>query len=198
MGLDKLLNLATAKFQKEQAFRDEIEKVYEKRVADLVGKADRIAAAIQIATKKPVLVVIDDLDKLDLPLVESIYRNNIKVLFSPQFRIVFTIPISATQEPQVMGALTSEGIVRPQLFPVSKFFARQDCHKPEVEPIAKTVDLFLAVLTRRLPAAQIEPATAHKMVLKMWWRDAPNWCGWGASAARNAWCNWNWNPIALT
>ena len=111
-------------------------------------------------------MVIDDLDKLDLPLVESIYRNNIKVLFSPQFRIVFTIPISATQEPQVMGALTSEGIVRPQLFPVSKFFAKSDCHKSEAEPIAKTVDLFLAVLTKRLPAAQIEPATAHKMVLK--------------------------------
>lgn len=165
-GIDKLLNIATAKFQKEQAFRDEIEKVYEKKVADLVGKADRIAAAIQIATKKPVLVVIDDLDKLDLPLVESIYRNNIKVLFSPQFRIVFTIPISATQEPQVMGALTSEGIVRPQLFPVSKFFPKQDCHNPKAEPIAKTVDLFLAVLAKRIPAAQIESETARKMVLK--------------------------------
>ncbi|XHX78068.1 MAG: P-loop NTPase fold protein [Stenomitos frigidus ULC029] len=165
-GIDKLLNLATVKLQKEQAFRDEIEKVYEKKVSDLVGKADRIAAAIQIVTKKPVLVVIDDLDKLDLPLVESIYRNNIKVLFSPQFRIVFTIPISATQEPQVMGALTSEGIVRPQLFPVSKFFPKQDCHKPEADPIAKTVNLFLAVLAKRIPEAQIEPETARKMVLK--------------------------------
>ena len=40
-GIDKLLKIATAKFQKEQSFRDEIEKVYEKKVADLVGKADR-------------------------------------------------------------------------------------------------------------------------------------------------------------
>ena len=143
LGLDKLLQMATLKFQKEQAFRDEIERVYEKRVADLVGKADRIAAAIQTTTQKPVLVVIDDLDKLDLDLVESLYLNNIKVLFSPGFRIVFTIPISATQEPKVMGALTSEGIVRPSLFPVSKFYAKPDCHNPQAEPIAKTVQLFL-------------------------------------------------------
>lgn len=166
LGVDKLLPLATLKFQKEQAFRDEIERVFEKRVADLVAKADRIAAAIETTTKKPVLVVIDDLDKLDLPLVESIYRNNIKVLFSPGFRIVFTIPISAIQEPQVMGALTSEGIVRPQLFPVSKFYPKPDCHNTEAEPIAKTMNLFLEVLTKRIPADYIEPETARKMVLK--------------------------------
>lgn len=166
LGVDKLLQLATLKFQKEQAFRDEIERVFEKRVADLVAKADRIAAAIETTTKKPVLVVIDDLDKLDLPLVESIYRNNIKVLFSPGFRIVFTIPISAIQEPQVMGALTSEGIVRPQLFPVSKFYPKPDCHNTEAEPIAKTMNLFLEVLTKRIPADYIEPETARKMVLK--------------------------------
>ena len=166
LGLDKLLQMATLKFQKEQAFRDEIERVYEKRVADLVGKADRIAAAIQTTTQKPVLVVIDDLDKLDLDLVESLYLNNIKVLFSPGFRIVFTIPISATQEPKVMGALTSEGIVRPSLFPVSKFYAKPDCRNLQAEPIAKTVQLFLSVLAKRIPADQIEPETARKMVLK--------------------------------
>jgi energy-coupling factor transporter ATP-binding protein EcfA2 len=166
VGLDKLLQLATVKFQQEQAFRDEIERIYEKRVADLVGKADRISAAIETTTKKPVLVVIDDLDKLDREPVESIYRNNVKVLFSPRFRIVFTIPIAATQEPQVMGALTSEGIVRPQLFPVAKFYAKPDCRNPQAEAIEKTVKLFLDVLTKRIPAGYIEPETARKLVLK--------------------------------
>jgi energy-coupling factor transporter ATP-binding protein EcfA2 len=166
LGIEKLLNLATANFKQEQAFRDEIERVYEKKVADLVGKADRIAAAIETTTKKPVLVVIDDLDKLDLALVESIYRNNIKALFSPRFRIVFTIPISATQDPQVMGALTSEGIVRPQLFPVAKFYAKPDCRNPQAAAIDKTVQLFLNVLTKRIPADCIEPETARSMVLK--------------------------------
>ncbi|MDX2216221.1 MAG: ATP-binding protein [Oculatellaceae cyanobacterium bins.114] len=166
LGVDNLLQMATLSFQKEQAFRDEIERVFEKNVADLVAKADRIAAAIETTTKKPVLVVIDDLDKLDLALVESIYLNNIKVLFSPGFRIVFTIPVSAVQEPKVMGALMSEGIVRPQLFAVAKFFGKQDVRNPQAEPIAKTVDLFLKVLTKRISADCIEPDTARQMVLK--------------------------------
>ena len=166
LGLDKVLQIATLKFQREQAFRDEIERVFEKKVADLVGKLDRIAAAIQTTAKKTVLVVIDDLDKLDLSLVEAIYRDNIKALFSPQFRIVFTIPVSAIQEPQVMGALNSEGIVRPQLFPVSKFFSKQDCRNPQAEPIAKTLNTFLEVLRKRIPVDRIEPATARLMVLK--------------------------------
>jgi len=165
-GIDKLLEIATLKLQKEQAFREEIERVYEKRVEDLVGKADRLAATIESATKKPVLVVIDDLDKLDLSLVESIYLNNIKALFSPQFRIVFTIPVSAIQEPKVMGALTSEGIVRPSLFPVAKLYSKQNSHNPQAEPIAKNLDVFLAVLAKRIPADYIAPETARQMVLK--------------------------------
>jgi energy-coupling factor transporter ATP-binding protein EcfA2 len=95
MGLGGDIKIVTAKLQQEKSFRDELEKTFEKRISDLVGKCDRLAAAIQTTTKKPVLVIIDDLDKLDLPLVEDIYRNNIKSLFSPQFRVVFTIPVSA-------------------------------------------------------------------------------------------------------
>lgn len=166
LGIDQLLAMATLKLQKEQSFREEIERVYEKRVEDLVGKVDRLAAAIEATTKKPVLVVIDDLDKLDLSLVESIYLNNIKALFSPRFRIVFTIPVSAIQEPKVMGALTSEGIVRPSLFPVAKLYSKQDSHNPQAEPISKNLNVFLAVLAKRIPAEYIAPETAHQMVLK--------------------------------
>ena len=166
MGLGADIQMVTAKLQQEKSFRDALEKTFEKRISDLVGKCDRLAAAIQIATKKPVLVIIDDLDKLDLPLVEDIYRNNIKSLFSPQFRVVFTIPVSAVQEPQVMGALNSEGVVRPHLFPVAKFFAKQDCHNPEVEPLAKPFDRFLEMLGKRLPADLVDRQTARQMVLK--------------------------------
>ncbi|MCA6501338.1 MAG: ATP-binding protein [Pseudanabaena sp. M135S2SP2A07QC] len=162
----EFLDVFTAKLQREHSFRDELEKTFEKKISDLVGKIDRLAAAIQIKTKKPVIVIIDDLDKLDLPLVEAIYRNNIKALFSPQIRIVFTISISAIQEPQVMGALNLERVIRPHLFPVTKFFPKDDRHNPEVEPIAKNLNIFLKVLEKRIPEGLIEPQTAHAMVLK--------------------------------
>jgi energy-coupling factor transporter ATP-binding protein EcfA2 len=49
LGSDKLLPMAFLQFQTKQAFREEIEQVFEKRVGDLVGKADRLAAATQKA-----------------------------------------------------------------------------------------------------------------------------------------------------
>jgi len=55
-GID--LKFVTAKLQQEQSFREELEKTFEKKITDLVGKLDRLAAAIQTTTRKPVLVVI--------------------------------------------------------------------------------------------------------------------------------------------
>jgi hypothetical protein len=65
-----------------------------------------------------------------------------------------------------MEALNSAGIVRPQLFPVAKFYSKPDCHNPQAEPIAKTLQLFLEVLTKRIPADRLEPETARQMVLQ--------------------------------
>jgi energy-coupling factor transporter ATP-binding protein EcfA2 len=156
----------SAKLQQEKSFRDELESTFVKKISDLVGKIDRLAAAIQIKTKKPVIVIIDDLDKLDLALVEAIYLNNIKALFSPEIRIVFTIPVSSTQEPQVIGAFNSEGGVRPYLFPVCKFFQKVDRHNTDIEPIPENLNTFLKVLAKRVPEDLLDPYAARAMVLK--------------------------------
>ncbi len=160
-----IFKLFTAKLQQERTFRQELERTFEKRISELVRNLDRLAATIQIATNKSILIVIDDLDKLDLSIVEPIYRNNLKSLFSPAFRIVFTIPISAIQEPQVMGALTSEGVVRPHLFPVTKFYPREDVRKIDRQPIVNNIALFQAVIKLRFPDALLDPQTARKMAL---------------------------------
>jgi energy-coupling factor transporter ATP-binding protein EcfA2 len=160
-----IFKIFTAKLQQERTFRQELERTFEKRISELVRNLDRLAAAIQIETNKSVLVIIDDLDKLDLSIVEPIYRNNLKSLFSPGFKIVFTIPVSAIQEPQVMGALTSEGVVRPNLFPVTKFYPRNDVRKTDHEPISKNIELFEAVIRRRFPDSLLDPQTVRKMAL---------------------------------
>lgn len=164
-GIDKILSMITVKLQQERSFREQVEQTFAKRITDLVGKMNRVAAAIQIATGKPVLVVIDDLDKLDLSLVETIYRDNIKSLFSPGFRILFTIPISAVREPTLRGVLMSEGVVRVHRLPVAKFFAKTDVRNAKAIPEAGTIQTFLEVLKRRIPAELIEPETAEQMVL---------------------------------
>ncbi|MGI2909064.1 P-loop NTPase fold protein [Tolypothrix sp. VBCCA 56010] len=96
------LKLITAKLKNEATFREEIKKTYERKVSELAHKADEIASIIQVETKKQVLVVIDDLDKLDLGLVEDIYKNNINSLFLPKFQLIYTIPISAIRNSELL------------------------------------------------------------------------------------------------
>ena len=152
--------------QQEKSFRDELETTFSKKISDLVQKCDRIAAAIQTAKKQqPVLVIIDDLDKLDLSLVESIFRDNVKSLFSPGFRIVFTIPVAAARETQIMSSLSSAGIVRPRIFPVAKFFSKADCHKFDAEPDPKYLNTSMQLLGKRIPDGLLEQETARRIVL---------------------------------
>ena len=63
-----------------------------------------------------------------------------------------------------MGALNSEGIVRPHLFPVAKFFPKEQRRDPNVAPIAKTFQQFLTILEKRLPSDLLEPDIARDMV----------------------------------
>ena len=152
------------KLQRERAFREELERKYEKRISELVGYLDRLAGLIQIKMNKPVLVIIDDLDKLDLSVVETIYRDNVKALFSPAFRIVFTMPVSAIRESYIMRTLESESVALVQ-FPVTKFFSRENCHNPRAEPNARELKLFEDVLKKRFPAGLLAPGTARKISL---------------------------------
>lgn len=159
----KFFDFITAKLLREDTFRDEIKITYERQVSDLSGIIDRIAAAIQNATKKQVLVIIDDLDKLDLSVVESIYRDNINALISPKIRVVFTIPISVVREPKLMATLQS--VSQIELLSVIKFYPQEVAHQPNAEPIAKNVEMLSDVLKKRIDPDLIEPETLRTMVL---------------------------------
>lgn len=85
--------------------REEIKTEFARRITDLVNRVNDIAIAIQAASGKQVLVVIDDLDKLDLEIVDRVYRQNINALFQPQFRIIYTIPMAATRDMSLRGII---------------------------------------------------------------------------------------------
>ncbi len=112
------------------------------------------------------MVAIDDLDKLDLVRVEDIYKNNIKALFQPQFRILFTIPISAIRNIELKSILESETGRRIDPMPVAKLFLRGENRQPDAEPIADTLKVLLEVLKKRIPTRLIEPAAAKEMIIQ--------------------------------
>lgn len=158
-----LFDFLTGKLKKEDTFREEIKITYERRVSDLSAMIDRIATAIQTATQKEVLVIIDDLDKLDLSVVETIYRDNINALISPNIRVVFTIPISVVREPKLFAVIQAVSPI--VLLAVTKFYPQAVAHQPNAEPDEKNVEILSAVLRKRIAADLVEPDTLHQMVL---------------------------------
>lgn len=154
----------TGKLQKEGTFREEIKQTYQNRVSDLSRQIDLISAAIQAATKKKVLVIIDDLDKLDLAVARTIFQDNIKALFSPNIRVVFTIPVAVFREPRLLATLDSENSLL-SLLSVTKFFEKADVRQPDAEPIEKNVDMLQKMLEKRIPDALIEPDIKRQIVL---------------------------------
>jgi len=164
VGAD-ILKVVTAKLKTESTFREEIKRTYERRVSELVEKVERIAHCIQQVAKKEVLVIIDDLDKLDLKLVEEIYKNNINALFQPNIRIVFTIPIAVIRDIELRTILQTASGSPIQQMEVVKFFAKEDRHNPAVKPAESKIQLFLDVLTRRIDPELIDAETAQKLIL---------------------------------
>lgn len=161
-----VLKLITAKLKSEATFREEITHTYERRVSDLVAKIDEIAQAIRMATKKRVLVVIDDLDKLDLKLVEEVYKNNINALFQPRLQIIFTIPISVIRDIELRTILQTASGSPIQQMEVTKFFHKAERHQADAQPDEAKVARLLEVLTKRFPNPDlIQPETARQMVL---------------------------------
>lgn len=161
-GID-LFNFFTGKLQKEQKFREEIKETFERSVSELSKQIDLIAAAIFSATKRKVLVIIDDLDKLDLPVVKAIFQENVNALFSPNIRVIFTIPISVIREPQIYGLLATRSNVI--LLPVMKFFPKDIAHAEHPQPIEANVAMLEKILHKRIPDHLIEPHIVREIVL---------------------------------
>ena len=162
IGVD-LYNFFTGKLQKERKFREEVKETYERSVSDLSKQIDLIAAAIFAATGRKVLVIIDDLDKLDLAVVKGIFHDNVNALFSPNIRVVFTIPISVIREPQIYSSLVSRSKII--LLPVMKFFSKETAHVEQAEPIEGNVAMLAKILEKRLLDHLIEPHIIRQIVL---------------------------------
>jgi nucleoside-triphosphatase THEP1 len=88
VGFD-LFKFISGKLKADAAVRQEIKQEFERKISELIARINEIAAVIRNATNKDILVIIDDLDKLDLARVNEIYRDNLKALCLPQFQMWF-------------------------------------------------------------------------------------------------------------
>jgi hypothetical protein len=164
-GFD-LFKIITGKLRTEAKIRDEIKQEFIRNVSDLVATINEIAAVIEASTeKRQVLVIIDDLDKLDLAVAKEIYQSHIKALFQPNFRIILTVPISALREVGLAATIQTETNNQIVQMPVSKLFKKGERRETGAKPQPRPLATLQEVLAKRINSELVEPETAERIII---------------------------------
>jgi AAA ATPase domain len=164
VGFD-LFKIISGKLKTEASIRDELKIEFERNISGLVSQLNTIASIIQAAVKKEILIIIDDLDKLDLSVVRGIYQDHIKALFQPKISIIFTVPVSSLRDVSLVATLRTEANDKIVKMPVSKLFVKGERRKTDAEPQTNEVKILCEVLHKRVSSDLIDPQTAEKLVI---------------------------------
>jgi energy-coupling factor transporter ATP-binding protein EcfA2 len=144
--------------------RKQISIEFASKTSELVAKINQLQSYIETATNQQVLVIIDDLDKLDLGVAEVIFKKNIQTLLDPDARIIYTLPIATLREASITASINTY-VKKIYMMPVTKFFSKADSHKPDRIPDPECVNVFAEILERRLPPNSIEPDVEQEIIL---------------------------------
>jgi hypothetical protein len=160
-----ILKFFSVKLKVDSKIRYELKQEFERKVSELVAQLNIIAATIQAVTKKQILVIIDDLDKLDLAVVNNLFKDNIKALCLPGFRIIYTIPVAALRETGLKPTIENETNDQVVVMPVLKLFKKGDSYLANATPFSETLKILCEILTKRISNNLLESSTAEKIVL---------------------------------
>jgi AAA ATPase domain len=160
----KLLETVSLNLQTNTTLRREIKQKFERNDSELVAQINIIAAALQAATDKSLLVIIDDLDKLNLSVVEPIFRDNIKTLCLPGFHIIYTVPIAILRDKEILPTLETETNGQIITMPVLKLFTKETVNDPHAPINAEVLDTLCDILHRRIPESLIDRPTAEQLI----------------------------------
>lgn len=165
VGFD-VFKIITGKLKTEASIRNELKQEFERNISELVSKLNEIAATIQAANQKEILVIIDDLDKLDRAVVKGIFQDHIKALFLPGFSIVYTIPISSLRDISLSATLRTETDDQVVVMPVSKLLEKGERRKQSPAYNNDSIDVLSTVLRKRIPQEILQPDVTQKIVLQ--------------------------------
>ncbi|MGJ5634440.1 ATP-binding protein [Nostoc sp. CALU 1950] len=154
----------SAKLKADNVTRNEIKQEFQNKISELVSHINEIAAVIQTETKKEIIVILDDLDKLDLGKINDLFKDNIKALCLPHFRIIFTIPIAALRDKFLKAILETETNYRIVL-PVVKLLNKGETRESNILPILEAKTTLYDILKKRIPETILDTKTAEKIVL---------------------------------
>jgi energy-coupling factor transporter ATP-binding protein EcfA2 len=158
------LKLVGLKLQVDAVIRQEIKQEFERKVSELVAKLNEIAAIANGASGKNILVIIDDIDKLEIPVIRDVFINNIKALFLPNLQIIYTLPISALHDKDIVPVLETETSDRIVPMRVLKLYKRGESRHPDPTPVAEVVATLEKLLAKRIDLELFEPDALQKVI----------------------------------
>jgi energy-coupling factor transporter ATP-binding protein EcfA2 len=144
--------------------RKQISIEFASKTSELVAKINQLQSYIETATNQQLLIIIDDIDKLDLGVAEVIFKKNIQTLLDPEARIIYTLPIATLREASITASINTY-IKKIYMMPVTKFFSKADSHKPNRIPDPECMNVFAEILERRLPPNSIESEVEREIIL---------------------------------
>jgi len=160
-----IFKLFSVKLKVDSKIRYELKQEFERKISELVAQLNIIASAIQVVTKKQILVIIDDLDKLDLAVVNHLFKDHVKALCLPGFRIIYTIPVAALRQKALKATIETETNDQVVVMPVLKLFKKGESHLANAIPFAENLNILCEILTKRISTNLLESSTAEKIVL---------------------------------
>lgn len=113
-GLDAVFAKFGLKMKLEPATRTVIRQVFERNITDLIQIINDLSAAILAKTGRLPLVLIDDLDKPDLPIATEIFHNRREIMLQPNCAIVYTVS-SALFYNEKFDAIRDQAIFLPNV-----------------------------------------------------------------------------------
>jgi energy-coupling factor transporter ATP-binding protein EcfA2 len=163
-GFD-LFGLIKLKLKTDNTMREEIKTKFTRNSRDLIDTLNLIATEIELACNKPILVIIDDLDKLELDDVENIFKKNLNVLLQPNFIIIYTIPIAIIRDGVLKKHIEDALSNRIFVMPVLKLYAKGDSHLIDPPFLLMAMDKLREILRKRIDDDLFEADVAQKIAL---------------------------------
>ena len=100
LSLGSLIRLIDVRLKSEGEIREEIRARIRKYVPELINLINEVIYEVSFLTKKNILLIIDDLDKIQpLDAALNIFREHVKSLASFNCFAIYTAPISLLYDP---------------------------------------------------------------------------------------------------
>ena len=152
--LGSLFTKITGKIRIEESSRKIIREVLEPQLTDLIEKLNRLADVVTMQTQRPLLVLVDDTDKLEHNFTNTIFHEGFPTLCNLNFHVLYTVrefTFFSPDFPEIKAGTQTADMLRNV-----ELWKRGDRQQTE----SKGIDLLTQFVHNRMDPSMIEQTKA--------------------------------------